>query len=492
MSRLLRTIPRRIPVAPRQAVRAASTLSKLRHTVGGFQTFERSTSHRITSNDSTRTLGVRFLSSYPDHMEVPMPALSPTMKQGNIVSWNLKEGDSFAPGDVMCVIETDKATLDYEAQEEGFIAKIISPAGSNDVAVGQPIAVVVEEEGDVGAFKDYAPSSSSSPSPASPAPAETPAATPEPATPAPAATAPAAAAVPARAPGERVLASPAAKVLAAQRGFDLSTIPGTGPKGRILKADVLEFKGAPAQATAAHPAAAAPAAPATAEYEDIPLSNVRKVIAERLTASKRDTPHFYLTVDINMDDVLSLRKKFNEKLEGSEKLSVNDFIIKACSLALRDMPEVNSAWMDTFIRRFKTSDVSMAVATDGGLITPIVKNAERKGLREIAVETKELASRARSNALAPEEYQGGTFTISNLGMMGIKHFTAIINPPQSCILAVGGTEKRAVVCEDDTIAVKQVMSVTLSCDHRVVDGALGAQWLQRLKRMLEDPDTMLL
>jgi len=344
-------------------------------------------------------------------------------------------------------------------------------------------------------FADYqvpsaaAPKAAAAP-PAPAAPAAKPAAAAAPSTPAPAA-------APVAASGDKPVASPLAKKLANERGVDLRQIRGTGPEHRIVAADVREFQ--PSAAVAQSQQQQAPAAYAASAdpglAHDIPLSNVRKIIAQRLSQSKQTIPHYYLSVDINMDGVLSLRKELNAKLPADQKLSVNDFIVKASALALRKVPTANSSWMDTFIRQYNYVDVSVAVATENGLITPIVKDADVKGLSAIASDVKSLAAKAKVNKLQPHEFQGGTFTISNLGMFGVKNFTAIINPPQACILAVGGTETRVVPNEKDPakpFKTSQIMAVTLSCDHRVVDGAVGAEWLKAFRGYMEDPLSMLL
>eukprot|EP00842_Homolaphlyctis_polyrhiza_P006490 jgi/Hompol1/6842/HPOL_000475-RA len=362
----------------------------------------------------------------------------------------------------------------------------------------KPIAILAENKEDIGKFADYVPAGAAA-APAAAAAAPAPAAPTPAAAPAPAAAAASAPASPVAAANDRIFASPVAKALAAERGISLASIVGTGPGGRIVKSDVENFKPAGAKAAApaaAKTAAAAPAVPAAAgaSYTDIPLTNVRKVIAARLTESKSTIPHYYLTIEIDADKILKLREALNKDGNGKYKLSVNDFVIKASSLALKDVPEVNSSWQETFIRQHNTADIAVAVATDSGLITPIVHNAETKGLASISNAVKELAEKAKANKLAPHEYQGGSFTISNLGMFGIKHFTAIINPPHACILAVGGVEDKLVI--DDAAAkgfrAQKVMTVSLSSDHRVVDGAVGAKWLQRFKHYLENPLSMLL
>ena len=442
-------------------------------------------------------------------MRVALPALSPTMELGTIVSWEKKEGDQVSEGDLLCEIETDKATMGFETPEEGYLAKIIIQAGSKDIPIGKLLCIIVENQEDVAKFKDFvddgssaaaAPSPAAAPAPAAAAPA--PAAPPPPPPPpapaaAQAAAAPAVAAAATSRPsnGGRPFASPAAKKLAAERGIDLTLIQaGSGMDGMITSKDVEKFK-APAAVAAPGPVTAATTAfpVLSGPVTDIEASNVRKVIAKRLQQSKQTVPHYYLTVECNMDKTMKLRQEINTTFEKEGvKLSVNDFIIKAAALSCKRVPACNSAWMETFIRQHNTVDMSVAVDTGNGLITPIVKGAESKGLAEISQTVRELAARAKEGKLQPQEFQGGTFTISNLGMFGINQFTAIINPPQACILAVGGTEKKVVPGPDGQPSVVNVMRVTMSCDHRVVDGAVGAQWLQHFKKFVESPQSMLL
>jgi len=457
-------------------------------------------------------------SALPDHFKIVLPALSPTMEQGTLVSWAKAEGDELAEGDLLAEIETDKATMGFETPEEGYLAKILIPAGTKDIPLGKLLCVIVGDEASIAAFKDYtgdddaaapaaAPAAPAA-APAAPAPA-TAASPPPPAAPPTAApvTQAAAAPPPAAAPS-RIFASPLAKTIAAEKGISLSGLTGSGPDGRIRAVDVqqapvLAAAAAPAPATAPAPApvtaAAPPAAvapPTSGNFVDIPLTNVRQVIAKRLLLSKTTIPHYYLSVDIEMDDVLALRKELIAALgDGGPKLSVNDFILKASALSCMKVPECNSSWQDSFVRQFSSCDVSVAVATENGLITPIVFGAEKKGLVSINADVASLAKKAREGKLQPHEFQGGTFTVSNLGMFGIKNFSAIINPPQACILAVGGAEHRLLPASgnsDSKWRTAHVMSVTLSCDHRVVDGAVGAQWLQHFKKYLENPATMLL
>ncbi|VDO78101.1 unnamed protein product [Heligmosomoides polygyrus] len=448
--------------------------------------------------------GVRLFCSanLPPHKCVALPALSPTMEHGTVVSWQKKEGDQLSEGDLLCEIETDKATMGFETPEEGYLAKICIPEGTKDVPIGKLLCVIVENQADVAAFKDFkgddaaaaaAPAAAKEPAPA-PAPAPQAAAPPPPPPPAPAAAPPPPAAPAAPRPGTHVSATPFAKKIATERGVDLSAVAGSGPGGRVLAADLA---GAPAGGAAPARPAGIPATPGAA-YTDIPLTNMRKTIAKRLSESKSTVPHYYLTSEINIDALLKVREKLNTLLakgtaEGSTKISINDFIVKASALACLRVPEANSFWMDSFIRQNNTVDVSVAVSTPNGLITPIIFNAHAKGLATISSEVNELAARAREGKLQPNEFQGGTFTVSNLGMFGsVTDFTAIINPPQSCILAIGGAETKLVPCEEEGYRSVKVMKVTLSCDHRVVDGAVGAVWLRHFKEFLEKPHTMLL
>lgn len=440
-------------------------------------------------------------SSYPPHLKITLPALSPTMTMGTVQRWEKKVGEKLSEGDLLAEIETDKATIGFEVQEEGYLAKIMVAEGTRDVPLGVPLCIIVEKEGDIAAFKDYVETGVAEVSTPPPAPAATPPA----AVPAAAAPSPASAAAAPAAPRKgRVFASPLAKKLAADKGIDLAQVSGSGPDGRITRKDIDGFvppKAAPAIAAAPTPAAApavsapaaVPAAPA-GTFTDIPISNIRKVIAQRLMQSKQTIPHYYLSVDVNMDQVLELRKELNDEVKAQNiKLSVNDFIIKASALACLKVPECNSSWMDTVIRQNHVVDLNVAVSTASGLITPIVFNAHTKGLAAISSDVSALAAKAREGKLQPHEFQGGTFTISNLGMFGIKNFSAIINPPQACILAVGGSEKRLMPADNEKgFDVASMMSVTLSCDHRVVDGAVGAQWLAEFRKFMEKPVTMLL
>jgi pyruvate dehydrogenase E2 component (dihydrolipoamide acetyltransferase) len=438
-------------------------------------------------------------------INILMPALSPTMTEGKLAKWHVKEGDEVAAGDVIAEIETDKATMEVEAVEEGRLGKILVAEGTDAVPVNQAIAVLLEEgesADDIAAATPQSPKPPAEPAKqAAPQPAAQPA-PPQPAAPAaaPAATAEA---------GGRVFASPLARRMAEQAGLDLGSLNGSGPKGRVVKADIeaaLSGAKAPTAAAAAPataaPALAAPAGPGAKQMADLlgmayrqePLSSVRKTIARRLTEAKQTIPHFYLSIDCEIDALLKVRKELNARAEaqgGSYKLSVNDFVVRASALALKQVPAANASYDETGVLYYENADISVAVATPNGLITPIVKQAEAKGLASISNEMKDLAGRARDGKLKPEEYQGGTFSISNLGMYGIKHFEAVINPPQGCILAVGAGEQRPVV-KDGALAIATVMTCTLSVDHRVVDGAVGAEFLAAYKKLIEDPLSMLL
>lgn len=416
-------------------------------------------------------------------IKILMPALSPTMTEGNLARWTKNEGDMVKPGQVIAEIETDKATMEVEAVDAGKLAKILVPAGTQGVKVNQLIAVLLEDgEKDIPA--DFAAPGAA---PAAKS-ASTPANTSAPSAPV--------AAVGAAAPmqsGARIFASPLAKRIAEQNNINLKNIVGTGPSGRIIRADVEKSIASGGARSAAPAPAAAPQGVNAIDlanklgqaYDLIPNSMVRKVIAKRLTEAKQTVPHFYLTIDCQIDRLLDLRKQLNETIEGV-KVSVNDFVIKAVAVALRQVPAANAAWAEEGILRYKDIDISVAVATPNGLITPILKKADTKSLQNLSQEMKDLAARAKDNKLKPEEFMGGGFTISNLGMYGIKEFAAIINPPQGCILAVGAGEQRPIV-RDGQLAVATVMTLTLSVDHRVVDGAIGAEFLSSFKKLIEEP-----
>ena len=428
--------------------------------------------------------------------EILMPALSPTMEEGTLAKWLVKEGDTLSSGDVMCEIETDKATMEFEAVDEGVIGKILIAEGTEGVKVNAAIAILLEDgesADDIGA-QSAAPAPASAPKAEAPAAAEAPKAAPAPAA--------------AKSDGSRLFASPLARRIAEQKGLDLSQIKGSGPHGRIVKADIenaTQTAAPKAAAAATAPSASAPAAMATGpssdtvakmyadrEYEEITLNGMRKTIAARLTEAKQTVPHFYLRRDIQLDALMAFRAQLNKQLEPrGVKLSVNDFIIKACALALQEVPDANAVWAGDKVFKLKPSDVAVAVAIEGGLFTPILKDSEMKSLSALSAEMKDLAARARDRKLAPHEYQGGSFAISNLGMFGIDNFDAVINPPHGAILAVGAGSKKPVVGADGELAIATVMSVTLSVDHRVIDGALGAELLNAIKANLEAPMTML-
>ncbi len=417
--------------------------------------------------------------------EILMPALSPTMEEGVLAKWHVKVGDVVKAGDVIAEIETDKATMEVEAVDEGEVTDILVAEGTEGVKVNTPIARLKDEAGAAAPAPKVAATPAEAPKAAA-APAVTPKAAP----------------APAKAAGTRVLASPLARRLAARGNIDLSSVKGTGPHGRIVKRDL---EGAP---TASAKSAAPSTAPAPAgeprkaqslaqmgipdgSYDLVPLDGMRKAIARRLTDSFRDVPHFPLTIDCRIDGLLAARARVNALLEkDGVKVSVNDFVIKASAMALKAVPEANASYSPEGIALHHNADVAMAVAIDGGLITPIIRKAETKTLSQIAAESKDLAKRARDRKLKPEEFQGGTFSVSNLGMFGIKAFASIINEPQGAIMSVGAGEQRPVVVNGQ-LAVATVMTVTLTCDHRVVDGAIGAKFLQVFKAMIEDPVTML-
>jgi pyruvate dehydrogenase complex dihydrolipoamide acetyltransferase, long form len=467
-------------------------------------------------------------------IDITMPALSPTMEEGNLAKWLVKEGDHVGPGDVIAEIETDKATMEVEAVDEGTVARIVVPAGTEGVKVNAVIAILAAEGEDVAAA---AKGGGEAPKPEAkveekPKPAPAPVSTPAKAEPAPVAAAAVAPQQPAEAPkgvnghdaGARVFASPLARRIAREAGIDVASVTGSGPHGRVVRADVEAAiagggaKAAPAAAPAkaaeapapAEKTAAAPAAKPMSDdavlklfepgsYELVPHDGMRKTIARRLTEAKNTIPHFYLTVDCEIDALLALRtqlnaaapvKKTDKGDQPAYKLSVNDMVIKALALSLRDVPDANVSWTDAAMVRHHHADIGVAVAIPGGLITPIVRRAEEKSLSAISNEMKDLATRARTRKLKPEEYQGGSSAVSNLGMYGIKDFAAVINPPHATILAVGAGEQRAVV-KNGEITVATIMSVTLSTDHRAVDGALGAELIGVFKRYIENPMAML-
>jgi pyruvate dehydrogenase E2 component (dihydrolipoamide acetyltransferase) len=422
--------------------------------------------------------------------DILMPALSPTMEEGGLTKWHVKVGDKIEPGQVIAEIETDKATMEVEAVDDGEIAEILVPEGTEGVKVNTPIARL-KGDGAAPAPRPAEAPKAEAPK-AEPAKAEAPKAeVPKPA--------PAPQAAPAKADGgQRIFASPLARRLAQQAGVDLKAIKGTGPHGRIVKSDVEGAGKGGAAAPAAKPAgeqrqvlSLEQMGIAPGSYDLVPLDGMRRTIARRLTESFRDVPHFPLTIDLEIDGLMAARAKVNAMLEKQGvKVSVNDFVLKASAMALKLVPEANASFTPEGIAMHHHADVAMAVAIDGGLITPIIRSCELKSLSQIATESKDLAARARTRKLKPEEFQGGTFSVSNLGMMGIKSFASIINEPQGAILSVGAGEQRPVV-KNGQLAVATVMTVTLTCDHRVVDGAIGAKFLQVFKSLLEDPVTML-
>ncbi len=417
-------------------------------------------------------------------IELLMPALSPTMTEGKLAKWLKKSGDTIKSGDVIAEIETDKATMEMEAVDEGTLGQILVPEGTEKVLVNQPIAMLLLDGDAKGAVpKANAPAPAPAKAEAAPAPK---AAAPQPV--AAPVSKPAVAPAP-KASGARVFASPLAKRVAANAGIDLASVQGSGPQGRIVKADVDQaVSGGGARKAAPAAKAAAPVADFGQPYKEVPNSGMRKVIAARLLEAKTTIPHFYLTIDCNIDEIVKVRK---ELAETGVKVSVNDFVVKACALALRKVPQANATWTEEAVRLYENVDISVAVATPEGLITPIVRHADKKGLAAISAEVKDLAARAKAKKLKLEEFQGGGFSISNLGMFGIKEFSAIVNPPQVCILAVGAGSERAVV-KNGALAIANVMTCTLSCDHRVVDGAVGAEFLQAFQALIENPIRMIL
>jgi pyruvate dehydrogenase E2 component (dihydrolipoamide acetyltransferase) len=432
-------------------------------------------------------------------VQILMPALSPTMEEGTLAKWLVKEGDAVKSGQILAEIETDKATMEFEAVDEGVVGKILVGEGTAGVKVNTPIAVLLDEGEDAASVANAASSAAPVAAPAKSAAQasdERPVAAPAPA-----------------AAGARVFASPLARRIAREKGLDLGTLKGSGPHGRIVRADVegaaplgrSEARPAVAaeapKAAAPAPAAAMPTGLATETvlkmyadraYTEVPLDGMRRTIAARLTEAKQTIPHFYLRREVRLDALMAFRETLNKQLEGrGVKLSVNDFIIKACAMALQAVPDANAVWAGDRMLRLKPSDVAVAVAVDGGLFTPVLRDADKKSLSALSAEMKDLAARAKTKKLAPHEYQGGSFAISNLGMMGIENFDAVINPPHGSILAVGAGIRKPVVMDDGTIGVATVMSMTLSVDHRVIDGALGAAFLKAVVEALETPMVML-
>ncbi|KAK1320877.1 hypothetical protein QJS10_CPA03g02561 [Acorus calamus] len=425
----------------------------------------------------------------PPHQVIGMPSLSPTMTEGNIARWLKKEGDKVSPGEVLCEVETDKATVEMECMEEGFLAKIVKGDGAKDIKVGEVIAITVEEEDDIGKFKDYKPSPSATDGEkksSGPAPKKVELAEPQSSKP-----------IKVDRPDGRIFASPLARQLAEDHNIPLSSIKGTGPEGLIVKADIEEYLASKAKSVSAPVSQTKDVTAAQMlDYTDIPHSQIRKVTASRLLLSKQTIPHYYLTVDTCVDKLMDLRSQLNalQEASGGKRISVNDLVIKAAALALRKVPQCNSSWMNDYIRQYHSVNVGVAVQTDNGLYVLVIKDADKKGLSKIAEEVKHLAQKAKENTLKPADYEGGTFTVSNLGgPFGVKQFCAIINPPQSGILAVGSAERRVLPgAGPDQYEFGSFMSVTLSCDHRVIDGAVGAEWLKAFKGYIENPQSMLL
>jgi pyruvate dehydrogenase E2 component (dihydrolipoamide acetyltransferase) len=441
---------------------------------------------------------LRNFSAYPTHKVLAMPNLSPTMTKGTITKWYKKEGDSFIAGDVLCDVETDKATVGFEMVDVGVLAKIICPTGSKDVPLGAPVCVVVDSASDVPAFADFKAGAPAPKAAAGKAPEkkEEPKEIPK----------------EKAASGDKVSISPVAKRLAADNKVDLGMVKGTGPHGRILKEDVQAYienakKGEQAKPAEAKPAEPKPAAkpaaapkpvatiPGLPEFIDLELSNYKRVAAERLTEAKQTIPHFYVSIECECDNLLKLREELNKT--SKSKISINDLLIKAASLACRKVPDANAAWMGTFIRRYKDVDMCVAVQTPNGLIAPIVPRSNLKGVEQIALDTKALIDKAKVGKLKPEEFIGGTFTISNAGMFGISQLISIVNPPQACILGVSQVEKKFVVDEtkintDKPWRIVSKLMGTLSCDHRVVDGAVASEWTKEFKKLVENPHLMLL
>ena len=435
-------------------------------------------------------------------IQILMPALSPTMTEGNLVAWLKNEGDSVVPGEVLAEIETDKATMEVEAVDEGVLGKILVPSGTEGVSVNAPIAILLEEGEDVSSIKvnlqspvpkssnssqilhetiesgvkeDVLIANDTSPSDRNGSNSKS-----------------LNLSLSLNTDDGRIKATPLARRMAKHAGLDLAQIVGTGPNGRIIKADIeqLLLDGPPLKDVVSKSGVDRPDTQSNTNYDAVPNSGMRKVIASRLSESKQTAPHFYMTVDCNIDELNLVRKELNQKVDAT-KISINDLVIRAAAIALKRVPEANASWTEDATLLYRSIDISVAVAIDGGLITPIIKNAAGKGLEQISIEMRDLANRAREGKLLPEEYQGGTFSISNLGMYGVKEFSAVINPPQGAILAVGAGEERPII-KDGVVTAATLMSCTLSVDHRVVDGAVGARFLSIFKGLIEDPLTMLL
>jgi pyruvate dehydrogenase E2 component (dihydrolipoamide acetyltransferase) len=473
----------------------SSTTMKVGNPLFGFM------HHNKLSSSQLQSRGFSSDSGLPPHQEIGMPSLSPTMTEGNIARWLKKEGDKVAPGEVLCEVETDKATVEMESMEDGYLAKIIKGDGAKGIQVGEMIAITVEDEEDIGKFKDYTPSTSGSgdatPEPSTPAPPKEEAVELKVSSSEPNASKPSAPPPPSAAPtGDRIFASPLARRLAEEHNVPLSSIKGTGQDGSIVKADIEEYLASRGKEASVPATKAKGTAASGLDYVDIPHSEIRKVTASRLLFSKQTIPHYYLTVDSCVDKLMDLRSRLNaaQEASGGKRISFNDLVIKAAALALRKIPQCNSSWTDDYIRQFHNVNINVAVQTDNGLYAPVIRDADKKGLSSISEEVEHLAQKARDNSLEPEDYEGGTFLVTNLGeAFGIKQFCAIVYPPQAGILAVGSAEKRVVPGSGaDQFQFASFMSTTLSCDHRVIDGAIGAEWLKALKGYIENPETMLL
>lgn len=454
------------------------------------------------------SIAKRWLASYPPHEVVGLPALSPTMESGTIASWNLEEGQAFSAGDILCSVETDKATVDFEAQDDGVLAKILKDAGPDSLQIGDKICITVEEEEDAAAFADYvleeAPAAAATPEP----PAAAAPATPAPPTPPPAAAAPAPS-TSAPPSGGPVVASPLAHMLAKDMGYDISTIPGTGPGGRVIAADVKEFVPSAAQAVPAD-ATAATAAPAQAAiaaappvagigYTDYPLSESAQQTAAQLAHSKQNVPHYYLTVDLSVDELLAMRSKLNATIgEDGQQLGVYELLLKAAAAAMKAVPSANASWMDSVVRVYDSVDINVVVGNGDALYTPVIRDVGKRGVKSLSEDVTNFVSALEEEepSLGEEFNAMGTFTVMNLGMYGIKSCAPIIREPQACALALGALENRIVPNDaqdsDEIYKESVMMTATLSCDHRVVDGAVGAQWLSAFKSHVENPTTLLL
>jgi len=441
----------------------------------------------------------RPFSTLPNHTVVGLPALSPTMDTGMIANWNVKEGDKFSPGMILCQVQTDKATVDFEAQDEGVVAKILVDAGSREIKIGEPIMVTVSDVSDVDAFKTFSLQSESSKPPAKPAEspklqqAAPPSQPPKENKPV---AQPISTTTPVPSHSERVFASPYAKKLAREKGYSLNEIRGTGPNGRIIAADVLEYvpsvQQQPQEVSQPAPSSIAAQVPSQLQsYTDYPISDNAKTIAARLAQTKKAVPHYYLTVDLNLDAILKVRDQLNASLPEESHLTLNDLLVKAAANSMKEVPAVNSSWMESFVRQYNDVHINLVMGIGEGLVAPLVRNVDTKGLKALSTEVKSLFSGALNNTLTEEAYQSGTFTVVNLGSFGVKSVTPIVHSPQACILGLGAAEDRVIPNEDENAKeiyrIATMLTATLSCDHRVVDGAVGAQWLAVFKNYVENP-----